>query len=179
MDEAEAYKQARTFMEIRQQVQAFGFTLWGDGKWGLSKEYFYDKESFENLVEAYAPLAQQLNVRIPSGLKIVTAELFATGPLVALAKKNAEYRKRAELADKRAANAEAQLKKIISARKDTKTAWKLGVNGNGVYGYFAHTPSGAYIPNADRTERPELTDENIQLLIKHNGKAAIDKLLNR
>ena len=56
-------------------------------------------------------------------------------------------------------------------REDFKKRWLVDERG-----FFTHDSRGTYLPQANRIERPALTQVNYDLLIKHNEKAYIDKI---
>lgn len=173
MDDTEARKQAITFMKSREYIQSGAIAWWADGNMQNMERYNYSPKAFNNLVDAWAPVLQQFNIRIPKGVNILFAELYNSGPVFGLMAQNRKMRKQNEAYAKRIQQLEKQVAVAASSRKPTKTQWKVDKNG-----YFEYTPANTYIATDDRSERPELTEENYKLLVEHNGADYINKVYN-
>ncbi len=179
MTEIEAENETAKWMRFRENLQAYGISWYADGSFAGAEKYTYKPHQFNQLVKAWSPVVQRANVRLPPMADIALAELMCTGPLIGLMNQNRKYRK--ELAAARAQNEQLkqQLSDDLNKRRDAKYLWEIGENEIGDYGYFTRTPAGTYLAKDKRTERPKLTPENIELLIKHNGKAAVDRLIGK
>lgn len=181
MDESEARKQTVTLMNMRQTLQSYGISWYADGnlRTDSANKYNYTPADFNKLVDAWMPVVQTANLRVPPLFNILIVETVCSGPLVSLMYQNRKVRKQNEAYARENAELKEQLKKQVSKRPATKTAWLLGSNGAGEYGYFQYTPSGVYLKNKERTEKAVLNDENVKLLIAANGEAAIAKLMGK
>lgn len=178
MDETEARKQTVTLMTMRQTLQSYGIAWYADGsfKTEMANQYNYAPADFNKLVDAWAPVVQTANIRVPPFANILLTEAICTGPLIGLMAQNRKMRKELEYYKNKERKEKAETVRNFNKRPDTKTAWGLGFNEAGVYGYFTHQANGTYIPKQHRKQRPELTPETIELIKKHNGDDAITRL---
>lgn len=170
----EAGRNTEILMEIRDTVQSHGISFFSEGDLSHAQEYAYTDWQKARLIKAWTPIVQKLNLKVSPWLDVLVAEAICTAPMVALAAKNRELRlKNEEMAAKirRMEKQESQAPRQKDVRTDGKNAWSVDENG-----YFMYTAKGVYIKKQDRREKPELTETNYEMLVKHNGKEHIDKV---
>lgn len=160
-------------MTFRQTIQGLGINFYADGNIKAPEQYYYKPFQFNQLVDAWMPLVQQANIKFPPIFNILAVEAACSGPLLGLMNQNRKMRKQIEAMSRKMAQMEKDVAVAVSARKPTKTQWKVDKNG-----YFEYTPANTYIAIEDRTEKPEMTDENYKLLVDANGPDHIHKVFN-
>lgn len=182
ISEKDAWDNAETLMTLRETVQSYGLSWYCDGSFKNAEQYEYQPEEKRRLIKAWSKVVGHYNITISPWVDVIVTEAVCTGPLIALAYNNRQQRielerQREELQRLRRENAELREEKTVSdtptLRRDTKTAWKVDENG-----FFEYTEAGTYIPKARRVEKPPLTPDAYELLIKHNGKSHVDKVFN-
>lgn len=178
MTDLEARTQTKNLIEFRDGVQSFGISWISEGNLSNAPAYQYKDWQKNKLIDAWTPIVAQYNLKLSPWANVVMTELICTAPLVGLAFQNRKLRLEIEQlkakfqqtsAFKTAATAAGEYK---DARTDSKTSWTIDEDG-----YFTNTPKGTYIRKTDRSEKPTLTPENYELLVKHNGKEFVDKAL--
>lgn len=177
----EAEVNTEILMSMRESAQAFGLSYYVDGTLKDWEKYKYPTDQKRNLIRAWSRIIQAAGIRVSPWMDVVQAELFATGPIVALAFTSRRQRltiekQAAEIARLQKENAEFSSTvntKAAGIRSDSKAGWKIDEKG-----FFEFTPAGSYIKKDQRREKAEPTPENYQLLVKHNGKEFTDRALN-
>ena len=175
----EAARTTATLIEVRDTIQSFGISFYADGDMKHAPDYSYENWQKEKLIKAYTPIVHRANLTISPWVDVLVAEAICTGPLIALTFKNRNLRLENERMAKKIAelqrekNSPENVYAQKSTRTDGKNVWTVDKSG-----YFTYTPKNTYIPKEKRTEKPTLTTENYDLLVKHNGKEMIDKIFN-
>jgi hypothetical protein len=92
MEEAESLKEAAKLMDMRETVQALGLNYAADGEIGDWERYKYEPWAKRLLIEAWAPIVQQMNLRVNKWLQVFYAEGMGTAPLVMMTMKARKLR---------------------------------------------------------------------------------------
>lgn len=163
---------------MRESAQAFGISYYVEGTVNSWENYLYPPSQKNNLIRAWSKIIAKHNIRVNPWLDVVQAELFATGPLVALAitarnERTDHERTKAKLkaALKENEQYKQQEESAEPTRRDTKKLWEIDPEG-----CFTHTPTAAYIKIDKRAEKPKLTKANYEMLVKYNGKEMVDRI---
>lgn len=169
LTEKEAWDNTETLINLRETVQSYGLSYYVDGNFKNAAQYDYEADEKQRLIRAWSRVIGHYNVRVSPWVDVIITEAVCTGPLVALAYNNRSQRielekQRAEIQRLRRENEKLQ-NAASNDRRDTKTHWKIDDNG-----YFEYTIANTYLPKGKRSEKPKLTPENYELLVKHNGK---------
>lgn len=192
MNEAEAQKEARTLMQMRETAQALGLSYLADGGVEGWEQFKYEPWQMQLLVEAWAPIVQGLNFRVNKYVRVLYAEGIASGPMVMTALKARSHRLEnerlkeqlyemqmqqmpAQRAPDNAIMQPAQAAKPAFDRMnyDSKRMWDVDANG-----FFTQGADGKYIPQGKRREKPLLKPDIYQRLCKWNGKEKVDRIFN-
>lgn len=178
LTDAEALENTRILMDMRESGQAFGLAYYVEGSVNSYEKFLYSQPQKNNLIRAWSKIVAKNNIRVNPWFDVIQAELFATGPLVAAAvaarnERLAHERTKAELRKSQAKNEEyeRQARSAEPTRRDTIKQWEVDDNG-----FFTHAATNAYIRIENRIEKPRLTKENYDMLVKHNGREKIDRI---
>lgn len=139
------------------------------------KQFKLESWEFEMLCDAYAETVASIG-HIPPWINIVIAEAVIMIPKVVsvfdLRKKNQKLKEqKAEILALRAEKAALEKAVKSASRKDVATLWKVDENG-----YFMYLPNSQYLKADLRSEKPDLTPENYEQLVKYNGEEYIKKV---
>lgn len=187
MSEDDAMKETRKLMNMRESGQALGLCYIAEGKLDNNARYKYEPWAKDLLIEAWAPIIQESNLRVNKWIQIIYAEAMGTSPLFFMAFQTKKLRVendrlREEIMQRNAndaaraaggytqpfpANANAVWNRL---NYDSEKKW--GVDDQG---YFIEGKNG-FIKVADRKEKPQLTPDVYALLCKWNEKAKIDRI---
>ncbi len=179
MSDKEAWDNTETLFNLRETVQSYGLSYYVDGNFKYANQYDYDPEEKQRLIRAWSRVIGHYHIKVSPWVDVLMTEAVCTGPLVALAYNNRTQRieldrQREEIQRLRSENERLQSRSAEpELRKDTKTQWKVDENGR-----FEYTVANTYIPKGSRHDKPELTPESYDLLVKHNGKEHIDKVFS-
>ena len=178
LTDAEALENTRILMDMRESGQAFGLAYYVEGSVNSWEKFLYSQPQKNNLIRAWSKIIAKNNISVSPWFDVIQAELFATGPLVATAisarnERLAHERTKEELRKSQAKKEEyeRQARSAEPTRRDTLKQWEVDDNG-----CFTHTVTNPYIKIDKRAEKPRLTKENYEMLIKHNGKEKIDRV---
>lgn len=178
MTDIQARAQTKTLIEFRDGVQSFGISWFSDGNLSNAPMYQYKDWQKNKLIDAWTPIVSEYNLKLSPWANVIMTELICTAPMVGLAFQNRKLRIENEKLKAQLQQSETFRESATAAgdykdvRTDSKTKWTIDVDG-----YFTHTPKGNYIGKPERSEKPQPTPENYELLVKHNGKEFVDKAL--
>lgn len=167
----EAKATVKMLIDFRENIQSYIISYISDGNLNESEKYTYQPSQKNKLIEAWTPIIEKYKIRFSPWWNVIISEAICTGPLIALAAKNREYRLEIEKLRNKIKNENSIEINTNNTRSDTKTAWKVDTNG-----YYEYSPQRVYIKKEDRTERPVINEETYELLCRHNGKEYIDNI---
>jgi len=175
LSDKEAEENTEVLMDIRETVQSYGLSLYIDGTFRHAEDYEYSPEARRKLIKAWSRVIGHYRMRVSPWMGVIMAEGVTTGPMIAaVVKQKREIKElRAKVAHYEARERGTGIPHAAITRRDTKTHWKVDENG-----YFEYTESNTYIPKKNRKMKPELTQENYELLCKHNGREYVDSIFN-
>ncbi len=168
-----AIENTRIAMDARENLQAYGLAYYVDGSIKNFNQFLYEPVQKENLVRAWSRVFQEHNIRVPKYLDILQAELFATGPLLALAASARKYRKEAEQQRNRAERAEKNRSEPYN-RPNQKTPWI--VDDKGYFEYGLKNGKWQRFRKAEKKVRPVPEGEALDRLINANGADKINRI---
>lgn len=173
LSDREALDNTAVLMDLRETAQGYGLSLWVDGTFKNAEHYFYQPEEKARLVKAWSRVIGHYRVHVSPWVDVLFTEAVTTGPMLAVAFQARKYRMENEQMKERLRQYEEPQAdgRTVYSRNDTKTQWKIDENG-----YFEYTESNTYIPKKNRKMKPDLSQENYQLLCKHNGKEYVDEV---
>lgn len=163
----------KMWMDIREQLQSLGISLYADGSIDGFDKYHFHPAHKDNLVRAWSRVISHYNVPAPPPfIDILIAELAANMPLVQLARQNRKYRLENE--ELRAENNMIKSSGDPYGRPDQKTLWLVDNQG-----FFEYTKKGKKFVRLTKAEKktiPSPTGEALIRLIKHNGEEKIKSI---
>lgn len=168
-----AIENTRIAMDARENLQAYGLAYYVDGSIKNFNQFLYEPVQKENLVRAWSRVFLEHKIVVPKYLDILQAELFATGPLLALAASARKYRKEAEKQEKRAERAERNRAEPYN-RPNQKTPWI--VDDKGYFEYGLKAGKWQRLRKAEKKVRPVPEGEALDRLINANGKDKIERI---
>lgn len=190
MSEAEITSKTKRLIQFRDFVQS-RLLAWGAGDINRTEEFKLEGWEVDMLCDVYHDLIRDLGY-IPKWFDVLIAESMV---LIPRALKVFNYRKlenenkrlKQQIAYLQQAQAQAQQQQQYQPaaqtaasmpaatpakqRSKAKTAWLIDENG-----FFQYTPGLQYLKAPERREKPQLTQENYELLVQHNGKEFVDKI---
>ena len=181
IDPQEAKNKTERLLKIRDQLQS-RLLAFAARQPENHKSFTLDKWEFDWLVDVYSEIVGDFGT-IPVWVEILLVESCIMGPKIMAV---LDSRRKEKIIEQQAAEIsrlrneqngfqqnETPAPSKGTNRPDAKKYWQVNAEGR-----FLYDMHGNYVKDGESKEKPELTPENYNQLVKYNGVERINKIFN-
>jgi hypothetical protein len=181
IDPAAAKNKTERLLKIRDQLQS-RLLAFAARQPENHKSFELDKWEFDWLVDVYSEIVGEFGT-IPVWVEIILVESCVMGPKIMAV---LDSRRKEKIIEQQAAEIsrlrnekngftrnETPSPATGTSRPDAKKYWQVNAEGR-----FLYDINGNYLKDGEAKERPDLTPENYNQLVKYNGLERINKIFN-